>query len=222
MSRRTKSRQAAIQILFQDDFNPDHSRDQDRKYLVEHLGDDLELIDLAWLMIDGVRQKTAKIDAMVDEATDNWNLNRISSIEHNIIRLSIFEAKYFGTPVAVSIDEAIRSAKKFGGKESPRFVNGVLDRILCTSKDSVPKSQAGESDNVQEDGSAKVAQDPSDQISEDDQQDAAEELSSQSLQGVQLPKETKFVPSSLSGSARLLSIQKKLANKKTSSAKDGS
>jgi len=215
MSRRTKSRQAAIQILFQDDFNPDHSRDQDRKYLVEHLADDLELIDLAWLMIDGVRQKTAKIDAMVDQAADNWNLNRISSIEHNIIRLAIFEAKYFGTPVAVAIDEAIRSAKKFGGKESPRFVNGVLDRILCTGKETQQNSVATEVE-----GASQAVLDATETASsvDSESEDAAEELSNQSLQGVQLPKETKFVPSRLSGSARLLGIREKLANK----SKDGS
>ncbi|GEM_PF-970259 len=147
MSRRSLSRQSAVQVLFQDDFNPDRSRDPDRRYLIEQLEDDQDLIDLAWWMIDGTRDQQQKIDLLVSNSADNWEIGRISAVDRNIIRLAVFEAKFGKTPAAVAIDEAIRLAKRYGGKESPRFVNGVLDRVLKFEGEAVQKERSTDSDS---------------------------------------------------------------------------
>lgn len=130
MSRRSQSRQAAVQVLFQDDFNRDRSREFDRGYLKEQLGDDVELMDLAWQLIDGTRRYQVEVDQAIDASADHWELGRISAIDRSILRLAVFEVQFAHTPGPVAIDEAIRLAKRFGGKESPRFVNGVLDAVL--------------------------------------------------------------------------------------------
>ena len=130
MSARSRSRQAALQVLYQDDFNAERSRDADRQYLNDQLDQDDSLVVFAWDLIDGVRMYQVAIDQQIATAADKWELNRLTAIDRNIIRLAVFECQYKQTPLQVAIDEAIRSAKRFGGKDSPAFVNGVLDFIL--------------------------------------------------------------------------------------------
>ncbi len=127
---RTRSRQAALQVLYQDDFNPQRSRDIDRQYLIDQLDDNDDLLVFAWALVDGVRIKRESIDQLISEASDRWELNRLTAIDRNIIRIAVLETQDETTPVPVAIDEAIKSAKKYGGKDSPSFVNGVLDFIL--------------------------------------------------------------------------------------------
>jgi N utilization substance protein B len=73
------------------------------------------------------------IDGAVRAASENWRLERLSSVDRSILRLSVAELLYLPeTPPKVAIQEAIRLAGQYGGKDSPRFVNGVLDAIYAT------------------------------------------------------------------------------------------
>jgi len=71
-----------------------------------------------------------KLDESIKEFLKNWDIKRVSTVDKNIIRLSLAELFYFpDIPPKVSIDEAIELAKKYGTKDSSKFVNGVLDAI---------------------------------------------------------------------------------------------
>ncbi len=70
------------------------------------------------------------LDEYIGNATSGWKLNRVGKVELAIIRLALFEMLYDETvPVKVAINEAVELAKKFGGQESPQFINGVLAKL---------------------------------------------------------------------------------------------
>jgi N utilization substance protein B len=73
------------------------------------------------------------IDASIRAASENWRIERLSSVDRSILRLAVAEILHLPeTPPKVAIQEAIRLAGQYGGRDSPRFVNGVLDAIYAT------------------------------------------------------------------------------------------
>lgn len=72
-----------------------------------------------------------EVDAILSGALDNWRLERVSKIDRAILRIGATEILYLDdVPPKVSIQEAIRLGEAYGGPESPRFVNGVLDALF--------------------------------------------------------------------------------------------
>jgi N utilization substance protein B len=70
------------------------------------------------------------IDRALQDALENWHLSRLSSIDRGILRLAAVEMLFLDDiPPKVSIQEGIRLAELYGGQDSPRFVNGVLDAL---------------------------------------------------------------------------------------------
>jgi transcription antitermination protein NusB len=130
MSRRTRAREVVIQVLYEDDLNPDRSPEVADQFLRNRLNDDEELIDFARLLLAGVRKHRQEIDTLLIERADNWTLERMAVTDRNILRLGAFEMLYGGTPERVAINEAVELAKRYGAKQSPHFVNGVLDRFM--------------------------------------------------------------------------------------------
>lgn len=81
-------------------------------------------------LFEGLQAKRAVVDGHITAATGGkWDLSRISPIERNIIRVAVVEFLADEVPTKVVINEAIEIARAFGGEDSPRFVNGVLDEI---------------------------------------------------------------------------------------------
>lgn len=71
-----------------------------------------------------------QVDDALSECLDNWTLDRLSLMDRGILRLGATELLYLpDVPAKVSIQEAVRLAERYGGRESPRFVNGVLDAV---------------------------------------------------------------------------------------------
>src|SRR5262249_5646742 len=72
-------------------------------------------------------------DQRLTDAAENWRLPRMAAIDRNVLRLGAEELLYTpDTPPNVALDEAIELARRYGSADSPRFVNGVLDRLLQT------------------------------------------------------------------------------------------
>ena len=86
-------------------------------------------------LVSGLLDHTSDIDVALREHTQNYELERLSAVDRNILRLAIHEMLFCDDiPPVVSINEAIDIAKKYGTEESGRFVNGVLDKIKATLK----------------------------------------------------------------------------------------
>lgn len=74
-----------------------------------------------------------EVDRTLEGALDNWTLDRLSKIDRSILRIGATELLFRGdVPPKVAIQEAVRLAESYGGDESPRFVNGVLDAVFRT------------------------------------------------------------------------------------------
>lgn len=86
-------------------------------------------------LVEGVRQNLAGIDALIQEHSYNWRLDRMSRIDRNVLRIAIFELKFRpDIPRKVSINEAVELGKRFGAEESSAFINGLLDRVAVALK----------------------------------------------------------------------------------------
>jgi N utilization substance protein B len=80
-------------------------------------------------LVYGVAAHREKLDPLVARHATHWRLDRMAAVDRNILRLAAYETLYTSTPAAVVIDEAVGLARRFGGDESPGFVNGVLDAL---------------------------------------------------------------------------------------------
>ena len=71
-----------------------------------------------------------EIDTTLAGAAENWDLERMAIIDRNILRIAVAELLHVDdVPWKVAIDEAVTLASRYGGADSPRFVNGVLDAL---------------------------------------------------------------------------------------------
>lgn len=81
-------------------------------------------------LVSGVVEHRAVIDRTIREVAQNWSLPRMASVDLSILRICTYELLYQpDIPTRVALNEAIEIAKRYGSKESPSFVNGLLDKI---------------------------------------------------------------------------------------------
>ena len=129
MGKRRRARVAAIQYHFW--------RDLQHGASPEKIDDFFELCpvkptvrEFAQPLIEGMVAHLPEIDERIRRYSENFDFNRIAAVDRNILRLAIYEMLHRDDiPPVVSINEAIELAKTFGGAESGRFVNGILDRV---------------------------------------------------------------------------------------------
>ncbi len=133
MTRRSRAREVALQMLFQWDFNPDVAPETVRQMIAERLRD-RKLRDFAWQLFVGVVENRQLLDSRIEEVAQHWTLKRMTPVDRNILRLGAFELLCTDTPVQVAIDEAIELAKRYGAEQSAQFVNGILDRLQPPEK----------------------------------------------------------------------------------------
>lgn len=137
MSRR-KAREYAFIVVFQVD-----QVQADPKQAMQHLMDEQALPDkdqqFAAELVDGTLQHMQVIDEKIARYSREWSVDRMSSVDRNIMRVAAYEILFRReVPPVVAIDEAIELAKRYGGEQSGRFVNAILDRIQGENHESVP------------------------------------------------------------------------------------
>jgi N utilization substance protein B len=132
MTRRSRAREVALQLLFQLDHNPNVARPVLERFTRERLSD-AELERFCLGLFDGVRSNREQIDRRLTEVAENWRLPRMAAVDRNVLRMGTFELLHAGVPAPAAINEAVELAKRFGSKDSPGFVNGLLDRIARQS-----------------------------------------------------------------------------------------
>ncbi|MDR2643346.1 MAG: transcription antitermination factor NusB [Planctomycetaceae bacterium] len=131
---RILARTVAFQVLYQNDFNPDLRKDLIDEFLENELPEHDAIYQFARKLIDGVGENLDEIDSKLRRGIHNWSLERMSAIDRNILRMATYEIFYMDTPPLVVINEAIELAKKFSGKDSASFVNGILDQLEKNEK----------------------------------------------------------------------------------------
>lgn len=131
MTRRSRAREVALQLLFQKDANADVSRKAIEKFVKDRLGN-AEAEKFCLALYDGVVEVLKIVDTRITAASDNWKLHRMAASDRNVLRLGTYELVHAKepTPAPVALDEAIELARRYGSKDSASFVNGVLDKIF--------------------------------------------------------------------------------------------
>ncbi len=130
MSRRSRAREVVLQVLFEDDMNPSHSRAASDQFLRQRLNQDPALVAFATSLLTGVRHHCAELDRMLADRARNWSLQRMAATDRNVLRLGAYEMLFTDTPGRVAINEAVDLARRFGSAQSAPFVNGILNQFL--------------------------------------------------------------------------------------------
>ncbi|HUT09082.1 MAG TPA: transcription antitermination factor NusB [Thermoguttaceae bacterium] len=129
MARRSRAREIAFQLLYQDDLNPRVNPAVGDAVIEKDL-DSKGLREFARELLAGVRRHREELDKLFEQVAEHWSVKRMAATDRNVLRLGAYEILYTDTPDRVAINEAVELAKRFGTAESGSFVNGILDRVM--------------------------------------------------------------------------------------------
>lgn len=130
-SNRSMVRTIVFQILYQEELNPGSLETLSEAYIAAELPQREPLLKFARQLLGNTVTHRETIDSQLSSFSRNWTLARMSPIDRSILRLAASEILYTDTPKPIVINEAIELAKQFGTKDSPAFVNGILDQVQC-------------------------------------------------------------------------------------------
>lgn len=129
MRQRRKSRELALQVLYQWDITGQDAT-KTLPQFQQHFSTGPERDEFAERIVTGVLNHCEEIDRLIEMYSENWRLNRMMVIDRNLLRIATFELLYCEEiPPKVTLNEAIDLGKRFGSEESGSFINGILDRI---------------------------------------------------------------------------------------------
>jgi N utilization substance protein B len=102
---------------------------------------DSEVESFARALFEGAVSEVEALDRRVREHTEHWRLERMAAVDRNLLRVALYELLHYPeTPPPVVINEALEIARRFSGKDSVEFINGVLDAIRKTLSAPHPAS----------------------------------------------------------------------------------
>jgi N utilization substance protein B len=159
MIRRRRARNVVLQILVEDDMNPQRNMAESDQFLRRRLRHFPETLDFAQALLAGVRRSRPELDQRLAVVAQNWRLERMAVTDRNVLRLGLYEILYADTPGVVAIDEAVELAKRYGTALSGQFVNGILDRCLHAPRTTAETNAAAP---VEADADGSGPRDPGD------------------------------------------------------------
>lgn len=121
-------RELALKALYQIDIRGEVSNEDLALFFESFARERADVFVLR--LVDGALRERELIDKILADALEHWSVARLSRVDHNILRLAVYELlRMHDVPARVTIDEAIELAKTYGDENSSRFVNGVLDQV---------------------------------------------------------------------------------------------
>lgn len=131
MKKRTRSRELALQFLYQVDLlGPEKLKDLTGFLQEQAEGGDAETTRYARLLVEGTLDATPELDAEIQFVAQNWQVDRMAVIDRNVLRMAAFEILHCDEiPPKVAINEGIELGKRFSTQNSGAFINGILDKI---------------------------------------------------------------------------------------------
>lgn len=134
MRQRTQARRLALKFLYQVEITKESSTEGLEEFWQQRKTSKT-IKEFATRLVQGTLANLAKIDEVISQYAQNWQLKRMAAIDRNILRLGCFELLFLeDIPPKVSINEAVELAKEFGDVDSSKFVNGILDKIHKSKK----------------------------------------------------------------------------------------
>lgn len=128
MSVRRKSRELALQYLYQVDQRGEDALDIDS--MREHFEVSKKAAPYAKELVSGIQSNWDSINSLIEDHAKNWRLSRMAVIDRNLLRIAAFELVHKqDIPVSVVLNEVIEIAKRFSTDDAASFINGILDSI---------------------------------------------------------------------------------------------
>lgn len=147
MGKRRKARECVLQILFQLEFANDDLEEILKDYWA-HQRVPAEVREYSEWLVKGICQHKPEIDRTIQQASRNWRLDRMATVDRNILRIAVFEMLFEKTLAPpIVIDEAIEIAKKYSGQEAGVFVNGILDGVYRNLQKINSEKKESDSEN---------------------------------------------------------------------------
>jgi N utilization substance protein B len=130
MGTRRKSRELAMQMLFQGDLGKQKPEEVEQLFWDSREDVDAETRGFADDLHRLATQREEEVDGLIQKHAQNWRLERMPVVDRNLLRTAVAEMLgYPKTPAAVIINEALEIARRYAATESVHFLNGVLDAI---------------------------------------------------------------------------------------------
>lgn len=130
MATRRRAREVVLQLLYEADINPGRERESSYAFIRSRMQGRKALTDFADQLLAGTLLHRDVIDRRLSQWATNWSISRMAIPDRNVLRLGAYEILFTDTPGRVAINEALVLARRYGDVNSPRFVNGVLDKLL--------------------------------------------------------------------------------------------
>ena len=124
---RTMARARAMQLIYESEMGGDGG--DETRFNLLGVEPNEEEADYMERMFKGVSENMNRLDADIAANLRGWTLERLSRVDLAILRLGAYELMLGEIPAGIAINEAVELAKKYGGDESPAFVNGVLAHV---------------------------------------------------------------------------------------------
>ena len=117
--------------LFLTGFHENAEREEMARRYLEDLPYVPEVLERIYTRYRLVAEKISLLDPMIGKSSHGWNLRRIGKVELNLMRVAVYELYYDEMiPASVAINEAVELGKRYGGENSPAFINGILTEVI--------------------------------------------------------------------------------------------
>ena len=138
MSARSKARKQALDLLYETDIRGTNLVETLAARDIPAEGPDARPIrEYTKELVNGVSDNRRKIDELITTYAQGWDMDRLPSVDRNILRLGIYEILWStDVPMSVAIDEALVLAKELSSDDSSKYIHGVLGRI-ASIKDTI-------------------------------------------------------------------------------------
>lgn len=130
--KRREARECAFSLLFQMDFWSKDEIDSQIELFFKEQPEKIDEQSIAFIRQEaiGTYNNQEEIDKIINNYASNWTSGRMAKVDLAILRLATYEMLYNKEiPSGVSVNEAVELAKKYGGDDSPAFINGILGKV---------------------------------------------------------------------------------------------
>ncbi|MFY9618584.1 MAG: transcription antitermination factor NusB [Pyrinomonadaceae bacterium] len=144
MGSRRKARESALQMLFAADVAATSPDELARTFWSELSDDEMDeqAREFATALAVGTLAHVDEVDARIRSRAEHWRIDRMATVDRNVLRLAVYEFLYEPTPRTVTINEALEVARRFSTFEATQFINGILDAIKRDLDQERPESES--------------------------------------------------------------------------------
>jgi N utilization substance protein B len=152
MGSRRKARECALQMLFAADVAATRPDELARSFWSELADGELdeEGREFATRLALGALAHLEEVDDRIKARAEHWRIDRMATVDRNVLRLAVYEFLHEPTPRTVAINEALEVARRFSTYEATQFINGILDAIKRDLDQEHPRSEEVDAQTAEE------------------------------------------------------------------------